>query len=510
MNLNRVKLSIMMFLQFFIWGAWYVTAPNYLGTIGFDAADFGWTYAVGPIAGIITPLFVGMVADRFFSGEKILGVLHLAGAGLMYFASQLMVTSGPSPSNINVVFFLYMLTYFPTLALTNTVAMKNMKDPAKEFPIIRVFGTIGWIAAGLVLTWTSLETAVGMFHLTAASALVLGVLSFALPSTPPNREQKTSIGQILGVDAWKLLRDKTYLTFMISSVLICIPLAFYYQIASRVVEMSQLPIGQTMSYGQMSEIFFMLLVPLFYARLGVKKMLAIGMLTWIARYALFSLGAPIENRMMIILGVAIHGICYDFFFVTGQIYTDKKASGPIRAQAQGLLVMLTLGIGMFVGAKAAAYVESVCTPPASIAAQRNGQVLAGKIQEIDAKLLESDGDTAVQLTPADRNSLETEKEQLTEDKKEQRMIELRAINWKKLWAIPCVFAAVVMGFFLVFFKDDSLDLKSGDDVDGEGEGTGQAEYVLPDDSGVDDIDDDDRYAAYEMDDPEDEHDEAGQ
>ena len=502
MNLNRFKLAIMMFLQFFIWGAWYVTAPNFLGTIGFNASDFGWTYAVGPIAGIITPLFVGMVADRFFAGEKVLGVLHLAGAGLMYFASQLMVTATPSPSNINIVFFLYMLTYFPTLALTNTIAMRNMQDPAKEFPVIRVFGTIGWIAAGLVLTWTSLETTVGMFQLTAASALVLGILSFVLPNTPPNREQKTSVGQILGVDAWKLLKDKTYLTFIISSILICIPLAFYYQIASRVVEMSQLPIGQTMSYGQMSEIFFMLLVPLFYVRLGVKKMLAIGMLTWVARYALFSLGAPIENRIMIILGVAIHGICYDFFFVTGQIYTDKKAADPIRAQAQGLLVMLTLGIGMFVGAKAAAYVESTCTPPESIAAQKNGQVLASRIQEIDDKLKVLEGGAAAQLTPADRQSLETEKEQLAEEKKEQRMVELRSINWKKLWAIPCIFAAVVMGFFLVFFKDDSRDSTS----DGDGDGDGESSDPPP----QDDSDDGDRYAAYEMDDPEDEHDEAGQ
>ena len=471
-------LSIMMFLQFFVWGAWYVTAPNFLGTIGFTADDFGWTYAVGPIAGIITPLFVGMIADRFFAGQKILGVLHLAGAGLMYDASQLMVTSAPSPSTINTVFFLYMLTYFPTLALTNTVAMRNMRDPAKEFPMIRVFGTIGWIAAGLVLTWASLETTVGMFQLTAASAVLLGLVSFLLPDTPPNRESKTTIGQILGVDAWQLLKVKTYLVFMISSVLICIPLAFYYQIASRVVEMSSLPIGQTMSYGQMSEIFFMLLVPLFYVRLGVKKMLAIGMLTWVVRYALFAFGAPIENRIMIITGVAIHGICYDFFFVTGQIYTDKKASGPIRAQAQGLLVMLTLGIGMFVGAKAAAYIEVQCTPPASIAAQKNGKVLGDTIKAIDNKLAASGDKAAATLSPTERKNLEAEREQLTEEKQAQRLVELRAINWNKLWGIPCIFAAVVMGFFLVFFKDDSLETEpagldtdeGGADDSGAGEG----------------------------------------
>jgi uncharacterized integral membrane protein len=212
------------------------------------------------------------------------------------------------------------------------------------------------------------------------------------------------------------------------------------------------------------------------------------MLTWVARYALFSLGAPIENRIMIILGVAIHGICYDFFFVTGQIYTDKKAADPIRAQAQGLLVMLTLGIGMFVGAKAAAYVESTCTPPESIAAQKNGQVLASRIQEIDDKLKVLEGGAAAQLTPADRQSLETEKEQLTEEKKDQRMVELRSINWKKLWAIPCIFAAVVMGFFLVFFKDDSLDSTSSDDGDEKSSDPPQQDFPDDDDGRYDDYD----------------------
>jgi len=357
----RLQLSVMMFLQFFVWGAWYVTAPNYLGTIGFGAGDFGWTYSVGPIAGMITPFFVGMVADRFFSAQRVLGVLHLLGAGLMWLAMQKM-TAGGTPTEINWIFFGYMLTYFPTLALTNTIAMKNMSDPQTEFPGIRVLGTIGWIAAGLTLTWLGIETNISMFELTAVSALVLGLLSFLLPDTPPSQEGKVTARQIMGLDALVLFKNRSYLFFIIASALICIPLSFYYQIASRIVEMSGLPIGQTMSYGQMSEIFFMIVMPFFFVRLGVKWMLAVGMLAWVARYGLFAIGAPDEIRWMIIAGIVLHGICYDFFFVTGQIYTDQAAPKAIRAQAQGLLVFFTLGLGMFIGAQVAGSIEGQHTP----------------------------------------------------------------------------------------------------------------------------------------------------
>jgi len=361
--LTRLQLSVMMFLQFFVWGAWYVTAPNYLSTIGFGAGDFGWTFSVGPIAGMITPFFVGMVADRFFSAQRVLGVLHLLGAGFMWLAMQKM-SAGGSPTEINWIFFGYMLTYFPTLALTNTIAMKNMSDPQKEFPGIRVLGTIGWIAAGLVLTWMGFEKNISMFELTAGTALALGLFSFMLPDTPPTQQGKVTARQIMGLDALVLFKNRSYLFFILASALICIPLAFYYQIASRLVEMSGLPIGQTMSYGQMSEIFFMIVMPFFFARLGVKWMLAVGMLAWVARYGLFAIGAPDEIRWMIIAGIVLHGICYDFFFVTGQIYTDQVAPKPIRAQAQGLLVFFTLGLGMFIGAQVAGSIEGRNTPKA--------------------------------------------------------------------------------------------------------------------------------------------------
>jgi len=261
----RIQLSLMMFLQFFIWGAWYVTAPNYLSAIGFTGNDFGWTYAAGPIAGMLTPFFVGMVADRFFSAQRVMGILHLLGGVLMWGASSLM-KGGESPDTINIVFLGYMMTYYPTLSLSNTIAMRHMQDSKKEFPFIRVFGTIGWIAAGFALSLLSWETTIDMFHLCAGAAFALGVFSFFLPDTSPEvRDEKITLGQIFGTDALVLLKNRSYLVFLISSILICIPLAFYYQLASRVVEMTRLPIALTMSYGQMSEILFMLVMPFFFA-----------------------------------------------------------------------------------------------------------------------------------------------------------------------------------------------------------------------------------------------------
>jgi nucleoside transporter len=446
MSLNlRLQLSAMMFAQFFIWGAWYVTAPNYLGTIGFTANDFGWTYAVGPIAGMISPFFVGMIADRFFAAQRVLGVMHILGAAVMFLATTMMSSQNPSPDAINIAIFGYQLTYFPTLALTNTLAMKNISNPEKEFPGLRVWGTIGWIVAGLALTAIGWEKSIHMFYLTAGAALALGLYSFTLPDTPPIKEGKVSARQILGLDALSLLKDRSYLVFMLASFLICIPLAFYYQITSRIVEMTGLPIGQTMSYGQMSEIFFMLVMPFFFARLGVKWMLAVGMLAWVVRYALFSFGAPDEVRWMIILGIVLHGICYDFFFVTGQIYTDQAAPRQIRAQAQGLLVLFTLGLGMAIGAKVAGFVEAQHTPAASSAL---AQQLVAKNTEIEQ--LKS---LLAAANPAEQAAMEARMKQLETEKNELRKAELKAIEWKPLWGKPALFAAAILILFILFFKN---------------------------------------------------------
>lgn len=435
----------MMFVQFFVWGSWYVTAPNYLGTIGFDAGDFSWTYSIGPIASMISPFFVGMIADRFFPAQRVLAVLHILGGLMVLYATRLMQADTPSPDLINLVLFGHTLAYFPTLALTNTLAMKNITNSEKQFPAIRVWGTIGWIAAGLALTYLGMEKNISMFYLTAGSAIVLGLYSLTLPNTPPVSEGKISVRQILGLDALALFKDRSYLIFMMASFLVCIPLSFYYQITSRMVEMTGLPIGQTMTYGQMSEIFFMIVMPIFFARLGVKWMLGVGILAWVARYALFALGAPAQIRWMIILGIVIHGICYDFFFVTGQIYTDQVAPNSIRAQAQGLLVLFTLGLGMLIGAQIAGIVEARYTTTASLNA---AAAVSGKGEEIksmqEMRLTAAEGEKAA--LGEQIRQLETEKEQL-------RREELKALDWTPIWGIPAIFAAFILVIFVIVFKE---------------------------------------------------------
>lgn len=460
---TRLQLSAMMFLQFFVWGSWNVTAANYLSTIGFTASNIGSFYSIGPIAGIISPFFVGMIADRFFPAQRVLSAMHILGAFLVLGSTVLMKSSSPSPFMIIAIFFLYNLTFYPTLSMVNTVAMKNITDVEKEFPSIRVLGTIGWIVAGLSLSWLGWGTKINMFYMTAGAALLLGLFSFTLPHTPPTQTGKVSARQILGLDALVLLKDRSYLIFLISSFLLCIPLAFYYQITSRVVEMLEFhkvaglgdigqqlglgdAIGLVMTFGQMSEIIFMLLMPLFFKRLGVKWMLAIGMLAWIVRYGLFSIGAPDEVRWMVLIGIVLHGICYDFFFVTGQIYTDQIAPKQIRAQAQGMLVLFTLGLGMAIGALVAGQVEAMHTTPQS---QALGQQVAAKGTEIE-QLKQRIASASPTIEKA---TIEAQVKQLETQKAELRRAQLKAIEWKPLWAKPAIFAAVILILFLLFFKN---------------------------------------------------------
>jgi nucleoside transporter len=432
-----LRLAVMMFLEFFIWGAWYVTAPLYLGSIGFDGADIGWTYSVGPIAALVSPLFVGMIADRFFPSEKVLGVLHILGGLFMAGSTFLMNPESPaSPNVINLVFLAHTLCYFPTLALTNSLAMHHIVDSKKEFPIIRVFGTLGWIFVGLLLGWIGWQDRVEMFWLSGGAAIVLGLYSFTLPHTPPPaRGRKVSVAQLLGADALQLLKNRSFTIFLISSFLLCIPLAFYYQLAARSVQQAGIEnVSGTMILGQASEVGFMLLMPLFFARLGVKKMLAFGMVAWIARYALFAVGAPSAIAWMMIVGIVLHGICYDFFFVTGQIYTDQIAPKEIRSQAQGFLAMLTLGLGMLIGAQAAGRIEVKYTPAASIAASAEAQDLVAQISQLAV------GDA--QLQP------------LEERRAAKTLEALRLIDWRVIWLIPAGIAAFILALFLVFFKEE--------------------------------------------------------
>jgi nucleoside transporter len=397
-----IQLAVMMFLEFFIWGSWYTIIGVYMSN--HDMANLThWPYTVNPIAAIVAPFFVGLIADRFFATQKVLGTLHILGAVFMFLT--------PSATGNPVLFILlllgYNLCYMPTMSLANTICFHKMSDQEKLFPFIRVFGTVGWIVAGLIISFVlgsfvaegiKPEESSMPLYMTAAASLLLGIYSFFLPNTPPPAAgRKISASSIIGVDAFKQLASPSFFIFLISSFLICIPLAAYYNFTQIFLEGIKFEkIAATQTLGQVSETLFMVLMPLFFLRLGVKWMLAAGMLAWVLRYILFALGAPDQVTWMILSGIALHGICYDFFFVTGQIYVDKKANPLIRAQAQGLIVFVTYGVGMLVGAQTAGMVYN--------------------------KFLGS----ATSLTLQ---------------------------QWQSFWWLPAGFAAAVLLFFIVTFKE---------------------------------------------------------
>jgi len=353
----KIRLSFMMFLEFFIWGGWFVTLGTFLGTnLQASGAQSAAAFSTQSFGAIIAPFIIGLIADKYFNAERILGLLHLLGAGLMF-----MMFRAEDFTQFYPYVFAYMVVYMPTLALVNSVSFNQMKDPAKEFAVIRVWGTIGWIVAGLLISyffyWDSAEgLAAGAlrntFLMASIASAALGAFSFTLPATPPKiaTGEKLSVSEVLGLDAIKLLKDKNYLIFFISSILICIPLAFYYQNANPFLTEVGLPnpTGK-MTIGQVSEVLFMLLLPIFFTKFGIKKTLLVGMLAWVARYALFAYGDAGSGAYMLLIGIALHGICYDFFFVSGQIYTDSKAGPRYKSAAQGLITLATYGVGMLIG-----------------------------------------------------------------------------------------------------------------------------------------------------------------
>ena len=437
------RLGAMMFLQFFVWGAWFVGAPLYLAKIGFGPSDLGWTYAVGPLACILSPFFVGMVADRFFATEKMLCALHLLGGGFMLLAAFLMDPAAPAaPSMVNLVFLAHTLCYFPTLALTNSLALHHVSDAKKEFPLIRVFGTIGWIAAGFALAWVGWGDRLEMFQLAGASGILMGLFCLSLPHTPPpSRGRKSSWRELAGADAFELFRKPSFTVFIASTFLICIPLSFYFQLAATAVQFTGIQdVTQAMSYGQVSEIAFMLLMPLFFRKLGVKWMLAVGMLAWLARYALFALGTPEAVVWMMYGGIVLHGICYDFLFVTGQIYTDMSARKEIRAQAQGLLVLFTLGLGMMIGARVAGVWHERNTP-------EQYSVLMEEVQQLGTEVARMEASGVAQA--------EAEAARITQANKLHEAQSL--VDWKALWALPAGLSAIVLVMFMIVFRDREAD-----------------------------------------------------
>ncbi len=394
----RFKLSLMMFLEFFIWGGWFVTMGTYLAkNLSADGIQIGSAYSTQSLGAIIAPFIIGLIADKFFAAQKILGFLHIIGGILLWFAATTVNFDSFFPFVLG-----YMIAYMPTLALVNSISFKQLKDPAKEFPSIRVFGTIGWIVAGLVIGWLNWEqngSLILTFKMASVASIALGLFSFALPHTPPVKKgEKTSFGDIIGLDAIGLLKNKSYLLFFIASIAICVPLAFYYNFTNPFLnEIGMKAAAGKQSLGQVSEALFMLLMPLFFIRLGVKKMLAIGMFAWVVRYLLFAFGDAESNYWMLIGGIVLHGICYDFFFVTGQIYTDKLAGDKFKSAAQGFITLATYGVGMLFGS-----------------------IISGFVVD--------------------------------------KYVVTGGHDWYSIWIIPAAIAAVVVVLFLVFFRDNNKEI----------------------------------------------------
>jgi nucleoside transporter len=430
---TTVKLSIMMFLQFFVWGSWFVTLFLVLG--GNDLGGIiGDSYSTAPVAAIIAPLFLGLVADRFFASEKVMGVLLLLGGLLM-----LAVPGAVSEGNGSLVYWLFlghMLCYMPTLGLGNTIAFTNL--PRDVFPKVRVWGTIGWIAAGLVAGYLGWSGSTNLFWMAGISSLVLGAFCFALPSTPPpSAGQPIDFRALFMVDAFKMFAIPAFAVFMICSTLICIPLAYYYSNASGyLANMGFEQPASAMSIGQMSEIFFMLLIPYFFRKLGVKWMIMIGMMAWVLRYLLFALGAPDQVAWMLFAGIALHGICYDFFFVTGFMYADRTAPKEIKGQVQSMLVFFTQGVGMYFGFKIA---DNRLAPVRESSGALGDAIAAGRPEE-KIGFFEQFGQMFSVSIP---ESVDGE------------VLSSASELWKEYWMLPAYMAAAIAVVFFVGFRDKS-------------------------------------------------------
>jgi MFS family permease len=390
-----VMLSSMMFLQYYVWGAWYVTMGTYMGEVlKSSGVDVGAAYSAGAIATIISPFFVGMIADRFFAAQKIMGVLHLIGAALLLYATQVTNTG------FYWVILVYSLMYMPTIALSNSVAFAQMTDPGKQFPWIRVFGTLGWIAAGLIISKLGIEKTAGSFQVAAVVSAILGLLSFALPNTPPKaKTEKVAASGIIGIDALVLFKTRSFLIFFIAAIAICIPLSFYYGFANPFLnEIGLDNAAGKMTLGQVSEALFILAIPFMFNKVGVKNMLILGVSAWLLRYVFFAYGNT-DHSWMLYTGIILHGICYDFFFVTGYMYTEKKAGEKIKNAAQGLFTFATYGVGMFIGTWYSGFVVDKYKIPAN----------------------------AITGTAAH--------------------------NWTSIWLTPAAIAAAVLIAFILFFKE---------------------------------------------------------
>lgn len=482
------RLWVMVFFHYFVWGSWYVTMGTYLNqTLKFEGGHIGLAYGSTAIGAIISPFFAGIVADRFFATQKLLGTLHLIGAGLLY-----LVSTQTEFNSFYPLLILYTVSYMAGHGLTNTLTLHHSVKPEKEFPVVMMAGSVGWICAGLVNSALNFEDNVGMFQLAAAAALFMGLYSFTLPNTPPKGAgQDLSLGSMLGFDALKLMREPSFATFILCSFLICIPLSFYFAWMNAFLnEIGIANAAAKMTIGQVSDVVFLLLLPMLLPIFRAKGILLIGMVAWAVRFGLFAwFDTARDAHWMMYLGIAVHGMCYDFIFVMGRMWVDKRASASIRGAAQGLHAFVTLGVGMFVGSWLSGMVgqeyaknEFIIVAPqdATIAASyyAPGEEIEGgteliRFTNVEKKLTENGADLTLLQTVAPAEVLEVYSADKSSVKKGDWLMLLRfdpdpesettkqwlatwtvqTHNWQMIWAIPAALSVVLSFVFVVAFKD---------------------------------------------------------
>jgi nucleoside transporter len=459
---TTLRLSLMMFLQFFVWGAWFATLGLCLGSNGLENFSAG-AYGSAPLGAMIAPLFLGLIADRFFASQKVMGLLFLIGGLLL-----LLIPGVAESGNGKMMVWLMignMLCYMPTLGLSNTITFTNLDR--MNFPKVRVWGTIGWIAAGLVVGLLGWSAKFEMFYIAGSASLLMGAYSFILPNTPPpSKGQPLNLRALLMVDAFSLLKRPAFFVFVFCSLLICIPLAYYFGVTANYLQNTGfLQEASTMTIGQMSEIFFMLLIPFFFRKLGVKWMILVGMIAWVVRYLLFAYGAPDQVVWMIFLGIALHGICYDFFFVTGFMYTDKIAPTAIRSQAQSMLVFFTQGVGMYIG-YAIVFGIMYQIPSNLFGLTVNFSSWGGGISgyvPLDASIKELRGDQSVSYIQQLKQMFSVSMPAGVDE----GLLKSTMAQWKAYWILPAIMAGgIAVLFFLAFWDkirvtDDEVEKEEG-------------------------------------------------
>lgn len=393
---NKVRLSLMMFLQFFIWGSWYATGGNYMNTHGMTNVIY-LAYTASSIGSIVSPFFLGAIADRFFPVQKVLGWMHIL-SGIFVFSAPFFAEGDVVSAPWFLGFLLlHMLCYMPTVSLSTATAFHLLNDKEKEFPVIRVFGTIGWIFAGILVSYVLQADATALpMRISGIASVLMGLYSFTLPAIPPpGAAKKFSVRDVIGIDAFKKLNSRPFIIFILGLLLISVPFASYFTYVPVYLKAAGLADpGFKMTFGQMSEIVFLLALPWFFSKFGLKWVMLIGMIAWALRYGLYAVAAPSGIEWLIVIGILLHGVCYDFVYVASQVYIDKKASIEIRAQAQGMFVFIAYGVGQGLGALAAGFIF---------------------------------------------NNIMTDTSSLSQ--------------WQQFWTIPLLFAAVVSVLFLFGFKE---------------------------------------------------------